>query len=102
MNASNWTLSEELCKITSKKSEADALFSLGIIANSSDSYLIKTDDVWERGGAETYIYKFWVEVNEKVKGYIIKACVTLDLAKGLEGVINSWLERRYLLLHNKI
>ncbi len=30
-------------------------------------------------------------------GYIIKTCITLDLARGIEGTLTKWIERRNLL-----
>jgi hypothetical protein len=99
----NWTLRSELLKVTNKKSEADALKALHILPNSSVLYRMRCDKSWERGGAETYIFRFWVKVENCLEqGYIIKACVSLDFHQTLDEAIAELLARRNLLASNGV
>lgn len=98
MDTSKWTLEGELRKVTGAASEAEALLALNIIPDFNITYQIRSDKDWTRGGAETYIFRFWVSTpGHGEKGYIIKACVSFNIALGIEGVINEWLSRRRLL-----
>lgn len=102
MSSDQWTLERELCKLTRTQTEREALFQLKLISSISMEYQIRTDVDWERGGEETYIYRFWVRREGQESGYIIKACVTLDLERGVEGTIQEWIQRRNLLVSNDI
>lgn len=103
MGTNNWSLLGELQKLTGASSEAEALFELGIIPDIGISYKLRTDSNWQRGGAETYIYRFWVSVKQNIEtGYIIKACVSPNVFLGIEGVIKEWLSRRELLSQNGV
>lgn len=103
MSSENWTLSSELCKLTNTVTEAGALYALNMLPDPELPYQIRMDDNWIRGGAETYIFRFWISTAQhEEKGYIIKACVSLDFEKGIEGVLNDWLSRRDLLDRNGV
>ena len=101
MSSDEWTLERELCKLTGSQTEREALFQLKLLPSVSSEYQVRTDADWERGGEETYIYRFLDSSREgQENGYIIKACVTLDLERGIEGTIQEWLSRRNLLMSN--
>lgn len=100
MSSDEWTLERELCKLTGSQTEREALFQLKLLPSVSTEYQVRTDVDWERGGEETYIYRFWIRREGQESGYIIKACVTLDLERGIEGTIQEWLSRRNVLMSN--
>ena len=102
MSSDEWTLERELCKLTGSQTESEALFQLKLLPSVSTEYQVRTDVDWERGGEETYIYRFWIRREGQESGYIIKACVTLDLERGIEGTIQEWLSRRNVLMSNDI
>src|SRR4051794_9588689 len=78
MKPSAWNLTAELCKHVNAEDERQALYLLGCIPDTQVQYTVRTDETWTRGGAETFVYRFWISVNdEHERGYIIKACVTL-------------------------
>jgi hypothetical protein len=102
MSSDEWTLERELCKLTGSQTEREALFQLKLLPSVSKEYQVRTDVDWERGGDETYIYRFWIRSEGQESGYIIKACVTLDLERGIEGTILEWVSRRNVLMSNNI
>jgi hypothetical protein len=102
MSSDEWTLERELCKLTRAQTEREALFELKLLPGISTEYQVRTDVDWVRGGEETYIYRFWISKEGQESGYIIKACVTLDLERGIEGTISEWLSRRNLLMSKDI
>ena len=102
MSSDEWTLERELCKLTRAQTEREALFQLKLLPSVSIEYQVRTDDGWERGGEETYIFRFWIQREGQESGYILKACVTLDLERGIEGTIQEWVRRRNVLMSNDI
>lgn len=98
MNSNEWTLTGELCRITGTTCEAEALHALTIIPSPLTSYVLRSDSTWRRGGDETFIFRFWVstKINQE-RGYIVKACVSLDIVRGIGSIINEWLQRRKIL-----
>ncbi len=100
---SEWSLEKELCKLSGGISLQNALFNLGLINYEKEMFSIRRDTDWVRGGDETYIYRFWVQHgNGKEDGYIIKACVALDLHSSINGILQKWVKRRNLLFRNGV
>lgn len=98
-----WTLAAELQKVTSTQSEAEALFSLGILHKANEPYDVRADSEWWRGGAETYAYRFWVKPGMREEsGFILKACVSGDLSLSLNETVQKWVARRSLLRNHGI
>lgn len=95
---SEWSLEKELCRISNSKTHEEALLKLGLINEKNDKYTIQRDSDWTRGGAETYIYRFWVSHdNGSEEGYIIKACVAFEPNSNLDKILSEWVKRRKLL-----
>ena len=67
MSSDEWTLERELCKLTGSQTEREALFQLKLLPSVSTEYQVRTDVDWERGGEETYIYRFWILVGKDRK-----------------------------------
>lgn len=99
-----WTLEKELCDLTGKDDISQALCHLKILYNPSEKYSFGGDKDWERGGAETYIYRFWVEHSHDNlrQEFIIKACVAYSPASPLDKILEEWIRRRTLLENNGI
>jgi hypothetical protein len=98
MNQEQWTIERELCSLTGTSDVRDALIALKMLKSPTDDFQLRSQESWERGGAETYVFRFWVKDPANIEaGYIIKVCVTLDLARGIEGTLSKWIERRNLL-----
>lgn len=101
--AADWTLEKELCKLANVGDFYEALYSLGIIKERNQKINLIQSHSWERGGAETYIYKFWLQQDNKIStGYILKACVAFSPASSLETILKEWIERRSLIEANGI
>ena len=99
-----WTLQKELCKLAGKEDISQALCHLKLLKSPNERYSLVGDDDWVRGGAETYIYRFWVkhtDVNREQE-FIIKACVAYSPASQLNNVLEEWIKRRNLLENNGI
>lgn len=100
---SEWTLTEELCKITNSESIGKALNKMGVINNEASHFEILQSGEWVRGGAETYIYKFVVKLSKNLnKEIILKACVAFSPGTTLESILIEWIKRRSLLNSNGI
>src|SRR5205085_7285970 len=94
----SWSLKNELCQLAQAESFNQALYNLKIIENVNSSFSLREDSSWERGGADTYIYRFWVKENGKPEdGYIIKACTAFSLVNSLGDILDEWVCRRKLL-----
>lgn len=101
--AVDWSLEKELCKLAGVEDFYDALRTLHIITEKCWPLNVVKSDSWERGSAETYIYKFWIQESEKqLTGYVIKACVAFSPASSLEAILNEWVERRRLVEANGV
>lgn len=95
--AEDWSLEGELCKLAGVNDFHEALEVLQLIQDQSSHIDIRRSDSWDRGGAETYTYKFWVKENGQInKGYILKACVAYS-PLGLDSILNEWIARRRLV-----
>jgi len=94
-----WSLELELTQLTGKSTSRDALISIGILKSPNEQFqLVKIDNSWSRGGAETYVYKFGVQRDqEKEERFILKACVSDNIAFGIVETIERWIERRKLI-----
>lgn len=100
---SDWNIQKELCKLARSDNFNDALIQLKLIGSSEDRFIFTHDKDWTRGGSETYIFRFWIENENKFKkGYIIKAVVAYAPTGNLENILQSWIERRNLLSSNGI
>lgn len=95
---SEWSLESEICKLAHVENFESALCNLGILSTRDESFIIRRDDEWIRGGAETYIYRFWIKREEQAEiGYILKACVAFTPGYSLEKTLQDWLARRKLV-----
>jgi len=98
-----WSLETELCNISKTNIINDALYRLGLITSPHSQFIINRDKNWERGGAETYIYRFRIKEESQIeKAYIIKACVAFSVDNNLDKILEQWIERRRLALSNGI
>jgi hypothetical protein len=96
-------LEKELCRLANCSEFEESLRSLGLISESIQQFDIRRDDAWTRGGAETYIYRFWITQPEDTeKGYILKACVPFSAYTGIDNILNEWVNRRRLLSDNRV
>lgn len=104
MTASEWTLAGELCKLSGRDTEAEALFTLGLIPSITLPYKVRVDsESWVREGLETYNLRFWISVNDECeRAYIMRACIVPDIWRGLDAVVADWIARRELLEQNGI
>ncbi len=93
----SWTLERELKKLTRQTTLGSALVFLELLTNDIEPFSIESDDEWRRGGAETYLYCFSVHRQFSIQHVIIKAAVPFSLARSLDEVMASWIERRHLL-----
>ena len=60
-----WSLEKELLKLSQKNSLADAIYSLNLLPKDEKFIsLDESESEWTRGGAETYIYKFFVIISQ--------------------------------------
>jgi hypothetical protein len=101
---SSWTLESELCKVAEATDISHALYILGLLSSPTMSFHLDTiENKWVRGGAETYLYSFTVKEsgNKPVKA-LIKACVAFVPGGTLDGILQSWVERRELLASHGI
>ena len=101
--SAEWSLEKELCKLIGAEDVDEALYRLKITTEKGFPVDIMRSDSWERGGAETYIYKFWVKEGESSQtGYIIKACVAFSPASSLDDILTEWVSRRTLVEANGV
>lgn len=97
-----WTLNTELCKLAFVESVPMALCRLGLLDDVDEEFgLLLDEGGWQRGGAETYIFKFQVRKRAVNLNCILKACVAFH-PKGIESILESWIERRHLLKSNGV
>jgi hypothetical protein len=93
-----WDLESEISRLTGAHDLYEGLRRLRIIEGPDARPEVIRDPEWVRGGAETYIYRFWIRgEGDHSKGYIIKACAAFSFALSLEGLLESWVSRRLLL-----
>lgn len=92
-----------MCGLADRSSFEEALVALGLITKPLRHYSLRIDDNWARGGAETYIYRFWLqEEGRPEQGYIMKACVSFQPGRDVQRVLLDWVERRHLLAENGV
>jgi len=92
-----WTLETELAKITATRNWSEALVTVGLAGASDQLALVRRQEVWERGGAETFVYRFFtVDQANLETAHILKACVP-GVGVPIEKVLADWLSRRSLL-----
>lgn len=101
---SAWTLERELCTLTSTADVGSALKQLGLLPDADSSFrLHEQSKEWDRGGAETYIFRFRVEAKDaRPIDALIKACVAFAPATTLQAILQGWIERRELLAANGV
>lgn len=100
---SDWTLENELRKITAKGKIPEALTSLGLIGDADVPYRILVIEGWRRGGSETYLYDFGIQTPEGFRRYLIKACTPSVIpGSNVEAILSEWLDRRSILSRNGI
>lgn len=92
-----WSIEKELCKLAKKDKLPDALSALGLISSPQEDYTISSHGSWERGGAETYIFKFSIKTNSNINKYILKACVKFSPSMSIDKIIDEWVSRRNLI-----
>lgn len=93
-----WTLEKELCNLSHTKDIKDALTKLSIINSNTGHFEVIEDGKWERGGAETYIFKFSVKHDGTMPiFYILKACVSFSPGIKPEKMMDGWIYRRELI-----
>lgn len=100
---SSWSLEKELCKLAKTQSFRKALHDLGLIHCLDIPFTIRRDENWVRGGAETYIYRFFIQFQDGTEaGYIIKACVAFSFGTSLDRILDEWISRRILISKNGV
>jgi hypothetical protein len=100
--ATPWTLEKELCGLVGAASVGEALWRLGVIAAPSPEPLMEEVHGWQRGGGETFIYRFRVVQDDDAHDVLLKAVVAFSLAKSLSELGDEWVQRRRLLEHEGI
>jgi hypothetical protein len=93
--ATPWTLDGELCAIGGSDDLATALAALGLIPNTAAPFEVVTTQNWYQAGAETYILLFEIRRPDGVRGFVVKACVSVG--KSLKETVVDWVGRRTLL-----
>ncbi len=94
-----WTLESELCRLAQESDIRVALCSLGLLSGPGAKFrLVEQSEKWDRGGAETYLYRFRIEEDDKdFVEVLIKACVAFAPGGTLNEILKSWVERRQIL-----
>jgi hypothetical protein len=95
--ATPWTLEKELCDLVDAPRVGEALFRLGILRAPTPKPRIEEVHGWQRGGAETFIYRFRVQRRETVHDVLLKAVVAFSTARTLSELGGEWIARRRLL-----
>lgn len=83
--------------LTGEESVPLALAQLGMLVRPDEEFEILGDDVWLRGGAETYLLHFAVRTQSATRRYLLKACTPAVGAVSLEQIFGAWLQRRRLI-----
>jgi len=98
-----WTLEKELCKLAKFENFHEALQSLDILNSANTDFEIQKDQNWERGGTETYLFKFSIKLKDgKESSYLLKACVAYAPNSNLEKILCDWIARRQLISNHGI
>lgn len=93
-----WSLEKEICQAANTDNFNLALLQLGLIKSVESPFTLREDTKWIRGGAETYIYRFWIKEEEgEESAYIIKACVPYSPTNDINQILSEWLSRRQVL-----
>jgi hypothetical protein len=93
-----WSLQNELCQLARTERLNQALYNFKMIENLGSNFALLEDGPWERGGADTYIYRFWVKEGDKPEAeYVVKACTAFSPVNNLNDILEEWLRRRQLL-----
>jgi hypothetical protein len=92
-----WTLESELAGLAGESDIGAALRSLSLVASDEVEAELEPGAGWERGGAETYIYDFWVSSPGNREHFLLKACVAIGDFSGVSSILGTWLERRAVL-----
>lgn len=92
-----WTLENELCGLAETDCVDEALHRLGIIAADSPAARLEEIHGWQRGGGETYIYRFRVVQDRRIRDVLLKAIVSLSIDRTLSELGDERVERRRLL-----
>jgi hypothetical protein len=95
--ATPWTLEKELCGLVDATNVGEALCRLGIVAAAAPRPKLEEVHGWQRGGAETFIYRFRVVQQGAVHDVLLKAVVAFSTAKSLAELCEEWAARRRLL-----
>lgn len=98
-----WTLRTELLNLASLGPGADAIHALrdlGLISADEapiDVHINDAGSTWLRLGAETYCFRFEVQIGtETPQAYMLKACTTFT-GRPLEEIVSEWIRRRRTL-----
>ena len=98
-NSTPWSLEKELARLTGVSNLEDALRALHIIPDDVCGPIsVQRDQDWKRGGAETYLYRFWISASPTFeRGVVLKACTPSFGGAKPEVVLSQWIERRNLI-----
>ncbi|MDO8604879.1 MAG: hypothetical protein Q7K40_05820 [bacterium] len=98
MGAQEWSIEEELLKLTNSRTVNEAISVLNLIPVGHDNITVKTYGDWKRGGAETYIFPFCIVSSSGFcRELILKAVVAYSPSRTLDDLLNDRLSRRHLL-----
>jgi hypothetical protein len=99
----DWSLEHELCQLSGEPTLTAALVKLGAISGTQARFSLYGDSEWSRGGAETYLYRFWVhEDGNAINGYLVKACVAFSAGSSIDAILKAWIDRREQLARHGI
>ncbi len=92
-------LNNDICAITKSSNIKEALFNCGILLTIDENFEIEPiSSIWERRGAETYIYQYRIVFNARQTNHIIiKACVTQNIGTPISMTVDNWINRRLSL-----
>lgn len=95
--AISWTLEKELCGLVKGQSLNEALWKLGLTGDPNSTVTLEEVHGWQRGGAETYIYRFRVRDNRIEHDVLLKAVTAFSTTQSLSQIAQEWGRRRQLL-----
>ncbi|MEO8421313.1 MAG: hypothetical protein ABI457_08980 [Hyphomicrobium sp.] len=95
--AVSWTLEKELRGLVKARTTGEALWRLGLSSDPRHSPLLEETHGWQRGGPETYHYRFKVIDQGQEHDVLLKAVTAFSTTCTLRELVDEWVCRRHLL-----